>query len=322
MKKNGFTLIELLAVIVILAIIAVIATPIIVGIIEDSRKAAFERSVEGILHATDIDFGTQNVLENYEYELTNGVISNMDIPVKNIQNFNGTIKYDENGNSEYAIHNNKWCMIKTTSGTISTTEYAEDSCNLKNYTSKNCFAFEDGTITDYYDYENNDSSNPACPRDVVIPNTINGIAVTKIGDYAFRSDCYYDFYNGSNECSSAITSVQFPNSLEEIGKYSFRYNLLSGILDLSNTNLKFIGGYAFAGDDTYSVKFGVQEISVVKLPKTIESIEAYAFLYSPLESVTFYGRSNLDGVSIATNAWSWATDHNEANSIFFNNTTE
>ena len=38
MKKKGFTLIELLAVIVILAIIAVIATPIITGIIEDSKK--------------------------------------------------------------------------------------------------------------------------------------------------------------------------------------------------------------------------------------------------------------------------------------------
>ncbi len=38
--KKGFTLIELLAVIVILAIIALIATPIILNIIEDSRKSA------------------------------------------------------------------------------------------------------------------------------------------------------------------------------------------------------------------------------------------------------------------------------------------
>ena len=36
-KKNGFTLVELLAVIVILAIIALIATPIVLGIIEESR---------------------------------------------------------------------------------------------------------------------------------------------------------------------------------------------------------------------------------------------------------------------------------------------
>ena len=44
--KNGFTLIELLAVIVILAIIALIATPIILGIINDARKESQERSIE------------------------------------------------------------------------------------------------------------------------------------------------------------------------------------------------------------------------------------------------------------------------------------
>lgn len=46
MKNKGFTLIELLAVIVILAIIALIATPIILGIIEDARTSAKERSAE------------------------------------------------------------------------------------------------------------------------------------------------------------------------------------------------------------------------------------------------------------------------------------
>ena len=46
MNKKGFTLIELLAVIVILAVIALIASPIILGIIEDSREASRVRSVE------------------------------------------------------------------------------------------------------------------------------------------------------------------------------------------------------------------------------------------------------------------------------------
>ena len=46
MRNKGFTLIELLAVIVILAIIALIATPIILGIIKDTKKEADQRSVE------------------------------------------------------------------------------------------------------------------------------------------------------------------------------------------------------------------------------------------------------------------------------------
>ena len=55
MRKNGFTLIELLAVIVILAIIALIATPIILGIINDAREKANERSVE--LYASAVKNG-------------------------------------------------------------------------------------------------------------------------------------------------------------------------------------------------------------------------------------------------------------------------
>ena len=55
MKSNskGFTLIELLAVIVILAIIALIATPIILGIINDAKKGASQNSAYGYIHAVE-----------------------------------------------------------------------------------------------------------------------------------------------------------------------------------------------------------------------------------------------------------------------------
>ena len=61
--KKGFTLIELLAVIVILAIIALIATPIILGIINDAREESNERSVE--LYASAV----RNAIASYQ--LTN-----------------------------------------------------------------------------------------------------------------------------------------------------------------------------------------------------------------------------------------------------------
>ena len=51
MKNKGFTLIELLAVIVILAIIALIASPVILGIINDARNSAKERSAELIVNS-------------------------------------------------------------------------------------------------------------------------------------------------------------------------------------------------------------------------------------------------------------------------------
>lgn len=78
MKKNGFTLIELLAVIVILAIIALIATPIILGIINDSREKSDERSVE--LYASAVKNAVM------AYRLTNSKAA------KNFEDL--TIEYD------------------------------------------------------------------------------------------------------------------------------------------------------------------------------------------------------------------------------------
>ena len=53
-QKNGFTLIELLAVIVILAIIAIIATPIVLNIINDTKKNAQKATINNIIHAAEL----------------------------------------------------------------------------------------------------------------------------------------------------------------------------------------------------------------------------------------------------------------------------
>jgi len=54
MRKNkGFTLVELLAVIVILAVIALIATPVVLSMIESSRKGAAESSMLAYTQATE-----------------------------------------------------------------------------------------------------------------------------------------------------------------------------------------------------------------------------------------------------------------------------
>ncbi|MDD3392981.1 MAG: prepilin-type N-terminal cleavage/methylation domain-containing protein, partial [Bacilli bacterium] len=55
---KGFTLIELLAVIVILAIIALIATPLIMNIISEAKKGAFEDSSYAIIAAAEQGYAT------------------------------------------------------------------------------------------------------------------------------------------------------------------------------------------------------------------------------------------------------------------------
>ena len=61
MRKKGFTLIELLAVIVILAIIALIATPIVMNVIENSRKGAAERSAENYIDAVELAIASERL---------------------------------------------------------------------------------------------------------------------------------------------------------------------------------------------------------------------------------------------------------------------
>ena len=56
-KKNGFTLIELLAIIVILAIIAVITVPIILNIIDNSRRGAAKDSAYGYKDGATVQVG-------------------------------------------------------------------------------------------------------------------------------------------------------------------------------------------------------------------------------------------------------------------------
>lgn len=62
--KKGFTLIELLAVIVILAIIALIATPIILGIINDARDEAKQRSAELVVQSVELAYSTSYMLKD------------------------------------------------------------------------------------------------------------------------------------------------------------------------------------------------------------------------------------------------------------------
>ena len=107
MKKNAFTLIELLAIIVILAIIAVITVPIILNIIENSRKGAATDSAYGYkdsvskLYVTKLSESQNSSLElEGTYTVTDGVLTgtgiNEKVPVSGTIPSSGSLTY-ENG---------------------------------------------------------------------------------------------------------------------------------------------------------------------------------------------------------------------------------
>ncbi len=67
-KRNGFTLVELLAVIVILALIALIATPIILNIINDTKKSSIKQSAIGYVDAVEKTILEKKIKSNVDYD--------------------------------------------------------------------------------------------------------------------------------------------------------------------------------------------------------------------------------------------------------------
>lgn len=129
-----------------------------------------------------------------------------------------------------------------------------------------CFRFEEGAITGYYDYENDNDSNPACPRDIAIPSQIAGETVTTIGDAFF---------------GAKLTSVTIPDSVTTIEQWAFTNNQLTSITIPSSVTT--IGKYAFYGN----------QLTSLTIPASVTTIEDSAFTNNKLTSVTIEGDPQL-----------------------------
>ena len=147
-----------------------------------------------------------------------------------------------------------------------------------------CFAFtpSTGTITNYYDYKGNDSSNGSCSRNVTIPSTISGKTVLKIGNSAFKeknitsvtipntvTEIGYDaFYKDS------ITSLTIPSSVKQINSSAFYQNNISSLT--LNEGLTYIGGSSFSHN----------KLTIVTTPSTLITLGSYAFSDNQISSLT------------------------------------
>ena len=111
-KRKGFTLIELLAVIVILAIIALIATPIIVGVINDAKKNAFTDTAYGVAEAAKLYYARQfdnDAFAGKTFDFTGNVD---ELKLSGKKPSSGTLQIDKNGNSFLAISDGTYCAVK------------------------------------------------------------------------------------------------------------------------------------------------------------------------------------------------------------------
>ena len=129
MKNKGFTLVELLAVIVILAIISLIATPMVLGVIEKSKKSAAIESANGILDAAE-----KNMIEsmlNGESKTKYNLSNDTSLSYKGEKPESGILLIDDKGKMSIKAKINGYCVLKTYNGT--TPSIVDDSICEGNY---------------------------------------------------------------------------------------------------------------------------------------------------------------------------------------------
>ncbi len=128
--RKGFTLIELLAVIVILAVIALIATPIILGIIENTKKEAFKDTAYGISEAARNEY-IKTLYKNetpidITYTYTNGVetasVEGKSLSYSGAKPQNGEVSLNTQGKVSLKLHDGKYCVTKDFAATEITVE--------------------------------------------------------------------------------------------------------------------------------------------------------------------------------------------------------
>ena len=121
MNKKGFTLIELLAVIVILAIILLIAMPIVLNVINESRKGAFNSTGYGLVKTAENDY-MRRALDGETVQVTYsfiggtqqapnpGTIDELDFTGQGPSD--GSIVVTNDGNIYMAITDGTYCTVK------------------------------------------------------------------------------------------------------------------------------------------------------------------------------------------------------------------
>ena len=327
--NKGFTLIELLAVIVILAVIALIATPLIMGVINNARKNSAKNNVYGYVKAVELALasntseevsdldgmytidnknivqGTTSIAVNYKGNTVTG-----ELMVRNNSVEYGTFKagsYDltyNNGTAYVAGLSNK-----TTAYADGTAVYFNpntgEKCTESEYTSNN------GSTTNKKEgcmrwYTFGDKENDTTIKMILDHNTSNGIRWVSKDDFikVGGTEEEYDQKDSNNNVmgNNSKGPITVTNKLkddtkewqQETAPRLITANEVSSIVGQTTWNSKTsTGGYGFKDGNKIDAGTG-----------------AYAWLYSYLNTCEEYGCNKQDQSA----SWGYWTSDRRAGS--------
>ena len=200
-KTKAFTLIELLAIIVILAIIAVITVPIILNIIENSKRGAVQDSAYGYVEAVEKNY-VSNLLDdsssklNGTYIVSDGNFNGGEINLSGSKPTNGYLIYEDNKLSVGCLEfdgyksiytNGKFNSSVTGECEITTLYYSFDS---------NASMGTNGMLTDKVSQEDIPSEWTYWIKET----TLNGVS-----SYNLELTSYGEMYDTESECTANIS---------------------------------------------------------------------------------------------------------------------
>lgn len=305
--KKGFTLIELLGVIILLGLVGLIVIPSITKLIKDSRQDLYENQVK-MIEESARNWGVQNIDDLSETKKTYLSIANLIDSGFIEQN---AIKDPRNNKDmdgciviSYVAQSSKFNYVYNDSSCESINEGIDLTSKDPEYVCYN-FNASTGTIVSY------DKNNLDCPRDVIIPDKIDGVIVRHIGKAAFYQPseqwCYHEapvpiniLYMMISEIDEDdVTEEEFYESLSAIYTNFMNYD----IYDIYNetgydefpVSYDHIEGDGYDGCYYYGTTDN-NKINSITIPSSIETIGDYAFMSNSIAELDLSNVSSLESI--------------------------
>ena len=208
-NKKGFTLIELLAIIVILAIIAVITVPIILNIIENSKKGAATDSAYGFKDAVNKAYVTK-LSGDSDYSIADDTYTVEELKTQIGLSLSGKepesnswVTIEKNNISEGCLQYDEF-KVEFTDGKVSNTEKGE------------CSSSQSGTQYGYKSYGDSEitisTSNPTGKNAYLKYALTNGV----VAEGTVPEVCIYSDTYGGELC---LKNNEFETSVQKIKTY-------------------------------------------------------------------------------------------------------